>query len=133
MSDSYPMDCSSAGSSIHGISQTRILEWVAISFFRGSSPPRNQICMSFVSCIVDGLLHCRQMGFTSRAPGKAKHGETCRHRNDCHEERHFYTHKSLETGMLVHMGKHQWELGGRTSKRKAWARGFIAVFLERNR
>ena len=35
--------------------------------------------------------------------------------------------------MPVHMGKHQGELGGRTSKRKAWARGFIAGFLERNR
>ena len=32
-------DCSPSGSSVHGISQTRILKWVAISFFRGSSPP----------------------------------------------------------------------------------------------
>ena len=32
-----PMDCSPPGSSVHGISQTRILEWVAISFSRGSS------------------------------------------------------------------------------------------------
>ena len=31
------MDCSLPGSSIHGISQARILEWVAISFSRGSS------------------------------------------------------------------------------------------------
>ena len=29
-----PMDCSLPGSSLHGISQTRILEWVAISFFK---------------------------------------------------------------------------------------------------
>ena len=34
-----PMDCSLPGSSIHGIFQARILEWVAISFSRGSSPP----------------------------------------------------------------------------------------------
>ena len=33
----YPMDCSFPGSSIHGISQTRILEWDAFSFSRGSS------------------------------------------------------------------------------------------------
>ena len=33
----YPMDCSLLGSSVHGISQVRILEWVAISFSRGSS------------------------------------------------------------------------------------------------
>ena len=34
-----PMDCSLTGSSIHGIFQARILEWVAISFSRGSSQP----------------------------------------------------------------------------------------------
>ena len=32
-----PMDCSLPGSSVHGISQARLLEWVAISFSRGSS------------------------------------------------------------------------------------------------
>ena len=36
-----PMDCSLPGSSIHGIFQTRILEWVAISFSRGSPRPRD--------------------------------------------------------------------------------------------
>ena len=34
------MDCSLPSSSVHGILQARILEWVAISFSRGSSPPR---------------------------------------------------------------------------------------------
>ena len=33
-----PMDCSPPGSSVHGILQARILEWVAISSFRGSAP-----------------------------------------------------------------------------------------------
>ena len=37
-----PMDCSLLGSSLHGILQTRILEWVAVSFFRGSSQPKGQ-------------------------------------------------------------------------------------------
>ena len=37
-----PMDCSPAGSSVHGIFQARILEWIAISSFRGSSHPRDQ-------------------------------------------------------------------------------------------
>ena len=37
------MDCSPPGSSVHGISQARILEWVAISFSRESSWPRHQI------------------------------------------------------------------------------------------
>ena len=36
-----PMDCSTPDSSIHGIFQARILEWVAISSSRGSSWPRN--------------------------------------------------------------------------------------------
>ena len=35
------MDCSPPGSSLHGISQARIQEWVAIFFSRGSSPPRD--------------------------------------------------------------------------------------------
>ena len=37
----YPMDCSSPGSSVHGIFQARVLEWVVISFSRGSSQPRD--------------------------------------------------------------------------------------------
>ena len=36
-----PMDCSPPGCSVHGVSQARILERVAISFSRGSSPPRD--------------------------------------------------------------------------------------------
>ena len=37
-----PMDCRLQGSSVHGIFQARVLEWVAISFSRGSPWPRNQ-------------------------------------------------------------------------------------------
>ena len=40
------MDCSPPGSSVHGILQARILEWVAISSSRGSSQPRDQTCVS---------------------------------------------------------------------------------------
>ena len=39
-----------APSSVLGISQTRILEWVAISFSRGSSWPRDQTCISCTAC-----------------------------------------------------------------------------------
>ena len=45
----HPMDCNPPGSPVHRISQARILEWVAISFSRGSSQPRDQIrvtCMA---------------------------------------------------------------------------------------
>ena len=40
--------CSLSGSSVHGIFQARVLEWVAISFPRGSSRPRNR---TWLSCI----------------------------------------------------------------------------------
>ena len=43
-----PVDYSLPSSSVHGILQARILEWVAISFSRGSSQPRNR---TWVSCI----------------------------------------------------------------------------------
>ena len=54
------MDYSLPGSSVHGISQERILKWVAISFSRGSSWPRDQTC---VSCIAG-------KSFTTEPPGK---------------------------------------------------------------
>ena len=44
----WPYDWSPPGSSVHGVSQARILKWVAISFSRGSSPPRD---WTHVSCI----------------------------------------------------------------------------------
>ena len=48
------MDCSLPGSSVHGIFQARVLEWIAISFSRGSSQPRAR---TRVSCIVDRRLY----------------------------------------------------------------------------
>ena len=36
-----PVDCNLSDSSVHGIFQARVLEWIAISFSRGSSRPRN--------------------------------------------------------------------------------------------
>ena len=43
-----PMDCSLPGSSIHRILQARVLEWVAISFSRGSSQPRDRTLVSHI-------------------------------------------------------------------------------------
>ena len=43
-----PMDWSLSGSSVHGVFQVRILKWIAISFSRGSSQPKNR---TQVSCI----------------------------------------------------------------------------------
>ena len=46
-----PMNCSLLGSSLHEIFQARVLEWVVISFSRGSSWPRDLTRISCVSCI----------------------------------------------------------------------------------
>ena len=47
VSDSLPpVDCSLPGSSVYGILQARVLEWVAISFSRGSSRPRDRTLVS---------------------------------------------------------------------------------------
>ena len=59
-----PMDCSPPGSSVHWILQARILEWVPIYNFRGSSWPRDQTHVSCVSCTGRWILHC----FTWEAP-----------------------------------------------------------------
>ena len=51
------MDCSPPGSSVHGVFQVRILEWVVIPFSRGSSRPRDQAHVSYVSCIGRQVLY----------------------------------------------------------------------------
>ena len=51
------------GSSVHGIFQARILEWVALPISRGSSRPRDQTCASYISCTGRRVLyHQRQLG-----------------------------------------------------------------------
>ena len=56
------MDYNLPGSSVHEISQTRMLDWVAITFSRGSSQPRDE---TRISCIAGGI-------FTTEPPGKLK-------------------------------------------------------------
>ena len=51
-----PMDCNPPGFSVHGISQARILEWVAISYARESSQPRDQTCVSVPPALAGGSL-----------------------------------------------------------------------------
>ena len=59
-----PMDCSLPDSSVHGIFQAKILEWVAIYSSRGSLQPRNRTHASKISCIAGGF-------FTTAPPGKS--------------------------------------------------------------
>jgi len=56
------MDCSLPGSSVHGLIQARILTWVAISYFRGSSQPRDQSTSAFPA-LASGY-------FANELPGK---------------------------------------------------------------
>ena len=62
-----PMDFSPPGSSVHGIPQARILEWVSVSCSRGSSQPRDQIR---ISCIAGRF-------FTTEPQGKPIPACTC--------------------------------------------------------
>ena len=59
-----PMDCNLPGSSVHGVFQARILEWVAIPFSRGFSGPRDR---THVSCFAGGF-------FTTSATREAQIG-----------------------------------------------------------
>ena len=57
------VDWSPPGSSLHGISQARILKWISISSSRGSFWPRDQTCIIFNSCTTGGF-------FTTEPPGR---------------------------------------------------------------
>ena len=59
-----PMNCTPPGFSVHEIFQAKILEWVAISFFRASSWPRDWTRVSCISCTAGGF-------FTTESPGKS--------------------------------------------------------------
>ena len=69
-----PMDCSPPGSSVHGILQARILEWVAIYFFRGSS------CLGIMATIVNNNIYLK---FARRVDLKGNH---------THRSAHMHTH-----------------------------------------
>ena len=60
-----PMDYNRPGSSLHGIFQVRILEWVAVSFTRDLSRPRVQ---THISSLAGG-------SFTTEPPGKSRWGQ----------------------------------------------------------
>ena len=60
-----PLDCSPTGSFVHGTFQAGILEWVAISYSRGSCRPRDGTPISCVSCAGGSC-------FTTAPPGKRR-------------------------------------------------------------
>ena len=80
-----PMDCRLPGSSVHGISQARVLEWVAISFSRGSSWPRYS---TIVSC---------KITWEAELTGLPR---------NCHKKSKFYYHSLLRTVKRVTVNSH---------------------------
>ena len=65
-----PMDCTPLGSSVHGILQAIILEWVAMTSSRGSFQPRDQTHISCTSCLAGGF-------FTIELPEKPMYIYVC--------------------------------------------------------
>ena len=61
-----PVDCSLPGSSVHGILQARILEWVTMPTSRGPSWPRDQ------TYVCQHLLHCRRIFYLLNHQGRLK-------------------------------------------------------------
>ena len=63
-----PMDCSPPGSSVHGVLQATILEWVAMPFSKGSSQPRDQTLSRDQTCLLS-LLHWQACSLLLALPG----------------------------------------------------------------
>ena len=71
MADSFkaPWTVALLGASVHGLSQARIVKWVAIFFFRGSARLRDQIC---ISCIADSFFPAELPQKTTKIKKKKK-------------------------------------------------------------
>ena len=76
-----PMDCSPPGCSVHEILQARILPWVAISFPRGSSQPRNQTWASCIAGRFFTIWSTRYLLETSLYPSNPTYTNTFANRN----------------------------------------------------
>ena len=96
-----PKDYSPPASSIHGIFQISILEWVAMPYSRGSSQPRDQ---THVSCFAGGFL-------TAEPPGKPPYGLLNALKRDteflfwiycsqCTRNLNFYHHLNFQVSVL---------------------------------
>ena len=95
-----PMGCTSPGSSVHGISQARVLEWVAISFSRESFKPRNQ---TQVSCIADRF-------FTDWAMRESKNTQIISKHNDQEKNQQVsWTPSKLKTFVCQRTPSRKWK------------------------
>ena len=62
------MNCILPGSSVHGIFPARILEWAAMPSSRGSSWPRDRICVSGISCTASEFFTAEPLGKSHASP-----------------------------------------------------------------
>ena len=72
-----PMDCSPPGSSVHGISQSRILEWLAIPSSRGSCQPKDRTRISASPALQVDSLQLRDCGSPLVSTSNTKHPSRC--------------------------------------------------------
>ena len=104
---SHPMDCSLPGSSVHGIFQVRILEWVAISFSRVLTQGLNP-----------GVLHCRQILYCL-----SHWGSLCGIHTHTHTLTHTHTHNGI---VLSHKKERNWvmcrDVGGPRVCQAEWSK-----------
>ena len=102
----YSMDCSPPGSSVHGILQARILEWVAITFSRGSSWPRD---WTQASCIAGRF-------FTAEPPGETLANIILNERKKNPKSIFFKIRKKTRTTTLTTFVQHSIGSPGHTNK-----------------
>ena len=100
------MDCSPLGSSVHEISQERILEWVAISFSKGSSQLRGQ---THISCIGRWILY--------HSAAREAHSSCSLSPNSASTENDFYVPK----------GRFKANLQGATGWIPGWVKGGVGA------
>ena len=133
------MDCSLPGSSVHGIFKARVLEWVAISFSRGSSRPRDRTWVSNIADRCFTIWATRKpklntskavVGFTPNiGPCPAFHSEWgTGHLAACYSCRISGPMLDLWSQYL-HFHKFPWNLRS-TNFFSNWIQGLSAVFLK---
>ena len=93
-----PMDCSLPGSSVHGIFQARILEWVAISFSRRPSQPRDWTWVSWTAGRI----------FTAWAAREALGRKAVTHPDSIFKSRHHFPNKGRCSQSYGFSSSHVW-------------------------
>ena len=119
-----PLDYNPPGSSVQGILQARILEWVAISFSRGSSWSRDQNFMSCISCIgrrilypqvtEEALYFSRRKAITKKGLNKARQLviSTTKTKQKPHKTKNYYRMAERQRSNILNRGA----VGGKGSE-----------------